>query len=43
MIMYLNISVNIFSLLLLLLLLLMLLVHFIFQLITQERPFYLLI
>lgn len=41
MIMYLNISVN-FSLLLLLLLL-MLLVHFIFQLITQERPFYLLI
>lgn len=42
MIMYLNISVNNFSLLLLLLLL-MLLVHFIFQLITQERPFYLLI
>lgn len=42
MIMYLNISVNIFSLLLLLLLL-MLLVHFIFQLITRERLFYLLI
>lgn len=41
MIMYLNISVN-FSLLLLLLLL-MLLVHFIFQLITRERLFYLLI